>query len=297
MDGDPTPSDPTPMPLAATPPTAAPPGDPTSTPLAATPPAAAAPGVTPLDDGWFDTADPASDIPARRGVKAWVAAGVGAAVLVAASVLGVSVASSHTTSSRTSGPGAQLGGPGQGAAAGFGGLRGATLGTITAVDGTTLTIETQAGTSTKVTTTSATVVTVSSTGTLRDIATGDHLLVMGTASGTTVTAAQVVDRGASTASSASPLPGGPVGGGPVGGGQGVGPGGNGGGAPVLGTVSKISGTTITLTSASGTTSTIDASSATVVIERIGSVSALKTGESVVVTGTHERRCDPRREHP
>jgi hypothetical protein len=118
-----------------------------------------------------------------------------------------------------------------------------------------------------------------------DISKGDHLVVIGTTSGAKVVATRIVDRGTATDAFTGPGGGPPSGvNGPSGGfGGNIG---GGGFAPVTGTVTAVDGSTVTLATSSGTTVTVTASSTTAVeIDKTITVSQLKTGEQVVVSGT------------
>ena len=132
-----------------------------------------------------------------RGVRTWVVAGVGAAVIAAAAVGGISVASSHASSSASTvnqgaggfaGPGGQAGG------------RGGNVGTVVSVSGSTLAMNARSfGSSSTQTvtvkTTPSTAITEAVTGSVSQIRTGDHLVIVGTTSGTKVAATQIEDRG------------------------------------------------------------------------------------------------------
>ena len=142
------------------------------------------------------------------------------------------------------------------------------------------------GTSTTVKTTTSTVVTTSATGTVADIAKGDHLVVIGTTSGSTVAATRIVDRGTATDSFGGPGAGGPPDGLNAPSGAAAGNFGGSGFEPVTGTVTAVDGTTVTMTTTGGTTVKVTTSSTTAVeVDKTITVSQLKTGEQVVVTGT------------
>ncbi len=149
----------------------------------------------------------------------------------------------------------------------------ATLGTVTAVNGTTITMtskeRTKTATSSAATTTTYTVdassATVQKDGTasaVSSVAVGDTIIVKGTVSGTTITATSIQD------------------------GQGqqqI----KGNGEPVVGgAVTAISGNSLTITNKSNLTYTVDASSATVQKDGTASaVSSVAVGDNVVVQGT------------
>jgi hypothetical protein len=171
-----------------------------------------------------------------------------------------------------------------------------TFGTISAIDGSTLTVTDRANQATKVVTNSKTVVRTTAEAEVGDIAPGDRVVVTGPTSGSTIAATRVVDMGDDTS------------GGPFGGGIGQGGGntpngqfrpGNGEGTPpnrgdgfanrgdfALGTVTKVSGTTITIKTDDGSSTTVTTSSSTTITKtRTSSVKALRVGQSVVVRGT------------
>jgi hypothetical protein len=168
----------------------------------------------------------------------------------------------------------------------------AVFGTVSAINADTLTVTSRHGfgpaTSTPTTTTTytvdaanATVTKNNASSTLASIAVGDTVLVQGTISGTNVTATIIRD---------GVVPGMAMGTGPRSGKPAMRPGfGNG----IRGTVSAISGTTLTVTgsqgfssSTSSTTYTVDASNATVNKNgQTSTVSAIAVGDTVMVQGT------------
>jgi len=258
----------------------------------------------------------------------WVAAGLGAVAIGAASIFGIGAISSklsENAAATTTGPGAfGQGAPnGQGMAPGAsgpgampgmpGGMRGA--GTIESIDGSTITITTPMGDSTRVLTDGSTTFTKVARGALGDIEVGDNVTVMGTSSGSTVTASRIIDAG----TTADPGPGnGPGGGAPSGQapaqappdqlGQGNGttgtpganaPGANGTsgddtnqnrraggrGAGTRGVVTKIDGSTITITTTAGGTATLNTSTDTqVTVHQPSSLAELRTGDSIRAMG-------------
>ena len=150
--------------------------------------------------------------------------------------------------------------------------RPAVMGTVSAISGNSITVtDKQSGTSYTVDATNAKVMKAATgsaptTSAVSDIAVGDTVMVQGTTSGTTVTATNIMDG-------QFPDRGGPGG-----------PGGMGGG--VMGTVSAINGSTLTISTKDGGTYTVDASSATVKASgTTSSVSAIKVGDTVRVGGT------------
>lgn len=157
------------------------------------------------------------------------------------------------------------------------------FGTVASVNGTTLTITSKAGpngtpaaATYTVDASGATVTKEGSASTVSSIATGDTVMVQGTVSGTSVTAKVIRDgmpgKGAGM-EGRSQTPGVTV---------------QGNGQPVIGgTVSTVSGTTLTVATAQGGISySVDASAATV---RKGaatsSVSSISVGDRVVVQGS------------
>jgi hypothetical protein len=234
------------------------------------------------DDLWWpeDTANSGSsgspDAPPRskRGARTWILAGVGAIAIAALSVVVINVASSHSaTAGGTAPQGFGRNGPGAG--------RG-NAGTIASIDGTTITLTTQTGT-TKVIASANTTVSLSVAGALGDIKTGDHVVVTGAASGATVAADRIVDTGTNGTSGL--------------GGPGVGPRGGPGGTPpaggprgnggfVTGTVASIDATSLTITAPDGTTTNVTTTSSTQVsTEKTGGLQDLATGDQVTVSGT------------
>lgn len=232
----------------------------------------------------------------------WFGWAIGAIVVIVAvgaffvtkSVVGGGGSSPASASTRN-GAASDNGGNGNGS---FQGRFPGTSGTITAIDGTTLTVKDQQNNSVKVTTDDNTRVTVEKTVTVSDIAKGDRISVTGTQSGTTVAASRIsiMDAQAQT----------PNGGqgqgtnGPPGGfgGEGGFPGGGGNGTPpssanaqppggfTIGTVTAIDGGTITISSFDGSTVTVTTTSSTTVMKSAqGSLSDLKVGQNVRATGT------------
>lgn len=147
------------------------------------------------------------------------------------------------------------------------------VGTVTAVNGSTITLTGKDGKTYTVNATSAAIDKVS-TITTAQIAAGDTLMVGGQVSGTSVTADHIMD---------GTLPAGGLG-------DGHGP--MGFGKPgVFGTVSAVSGNTLTVAGRNGTTYTVDASSAKVMKAASGAkpataaVSDIAVGDSVMIGGT------------
>ncbi len=195
-------------------------------------PAEAAGGSQPPGSDWFDAPDDEGDHPDRRhkpSMRAWIAGGVGAAVLAVGGIVGIHAASSSAQTASSNGAAQGPGGMGQGPGGGQGfGGRG-TVGKITKIDGSTLTVaETQMGppgssssssssssTTVTVKTSGSTTVTQTTTGSLSDIKVGDHVQVMGTGSSTAITAVRITD-GASDSTSGGGFGGGFGGGTPPG---------------------------------------------------------------------------------
>ena len=159
-----------------------------------------------------------------------------------------------------------------------GGMRGmkpAAVGKVTAVSGTSITLTAMDGTTYTVDASSATFTKGmgkdSTTGSVSDIAVGDRIAVIGTVSGDSVTASKVMYD----------LEGAMMKGGTAGMAQRPG---------VFGTVASVSGSTLTVTGKDGTTYTVDASAATAT-KGMGadattlSISDIKTGDTVFVDGT------------
>lgn len=148
------------------------------------------------------------------------------------------------------------------------------FGTIASISGNTITVTSKGmGTNTTETTytvdaTSAKVMigkdgSAPATGALSDLKVGDTVSIRGTVSGTNVTATDIMDGVM---------------------GHGFGPGGH-RGPGVMGTVSAVSGNTVTITNNDGTSYTIDASNAEVSKVSTVSVSDIKVGDTIGVDGT------------
>ncbi len=173
--------------------------------------------------------------------------------------------------------------------------RPAVVGTVASISGDSLTVTakswqrsgtapttTTAPTSTTYTVdaTNATVTKSGAASSVSAIATGDMVMVMGTVNGTSVTATSIRDgmmmgRGMGAGmhkpmpnASTTPLI-------------------TGNGEPVIGgSITAISGTTLTVTTKSGTAYTVDATSATITKgNAVSTLSSVATGDNVVVQGT------------
>ena len=250
-------------------------------------PALEAPGSTNQhagDDFWLD--EPTNRT--RRGGsntgRNWVVAAVGAVAIAAAAAVGVNAVGSSSSASTAAAGVTGRGGPpaGQG-----------TVGTISSVNGSTISLKALNGKTTTVQTSGSTTVTEAVSGSLTDIHVGDHILVMGSGTSTAVTAQRITDNG-SNSIAARPGGSGNSGGPPSGGGQppsgsSGAPGGRGGppagGGYADGTVTAVNGATLTVQSANGSTITVTTSSATtVLVTKPGTVSDLKVGEAIMWRG-------------
>ena len=167
-------------------------------------------------------------------------------------------------------------------------MRPAVSGTVTAISGNTITISGRTGFSSTTATvtytidaTNATVRKNNATSTVSSIAVGDKIFAQGTVSGTNVTATAIMDgigmmgrgngqmnggRNGDNASSTSPF---------LGNGQPV----------VAGTVSVVSGNSLTITTASNITYTVDATNAKIVKgPNTTTISTIVVGDKVLVQG-------------
>lgn len=161
-------------------------------------------------------------------------------------------------------------GPGGGR---FGGLATppAAVGKVASVSGDTITLTGMNGTTYTIDASGATVMKNGATSAVGDISTGDTLLVLGTANGTSITATTIHDGG--------------MGGMKGGFGGRMMPG-------VFGTVASVNGTTLTVTAkggpsgSAGTTYTVNAGSATVLKDGASSsIGNVAVGDNVMVQGT------------
>jgi hypothetical protein len=148
------------------------------------------------------------------------------------------------------------------------------VGTVTAISGSTITVSSKGfgpnatATTYTVDASNATVQKDGSASSVANIAVGDTIMVQGTISGTTVTATKINDGKMGTDGADAMLP-------------------DGNGQPIIGgTVTAVSGSTITITNKSNTAYTIDASSATVTKNgTTGSVSNVAVGDNILAQGT------------
>ena len=197
---------------------------------------------------------------------------MGSTAAIAAVLLTGSTAFAQTT---TQG-GQQSWGPRMGMHRGAPGV----FGTVSAISGTTLTVQSKgwqqsATTTYTVDASNATVTKNGSSSSIGAIAVGDTVMVQGTVSGTSVTATAIHD-------------GVPVGRGPRGAiGEQRGPAIQGNGEPIIGgSVTAVSGSALTVTTKTNVAYTVDASNATVIKNNAtSSVSSIATGDGVIVQGT------------
>jgi hypothetical protein len=255
----------------------------------------AAPG-TGDDDFWGDEppapTPPGSDaegVRRRRSWRTWLVAGVGAAAIGGAAVIGIGAASSDNSlasaaaGSNSSGAPGGFNGSSNGAApSGANGQgRPGAFGTISAIDGSTLTVKDMSRQSVKVVTTSSTTVTKTATVDLSDVKVGDHVVVEGSGSSSNIAATQVHDDGAADDSSGNQQLGGP--GGPAGTGTNSA---TATGAFVTGTVTSVDGSTLNVKDANGDSVTVAISSSTKITkDETVDVAALAVGDDVMVSGT------------
>jgi hypothetical protein len=206
--------------------------------------------------------------------------------IIAGSVILGSLALAGTAFAATTPPAQGRGG------FGHGGQHPAVVGTVTTISGDTLTVTstgwsrgpktttTPAPTTYTVDATNATVTKAGVSSTVSAIVSGDTVMVQGTVTGTNVVATKINDgkmpmtgRGIGKTPGNKPATTTPL----------I----QGNGNPVIGgTVTALSGTTVTVTAKSGTVYTVDVTSATV--EKMGAVSTIGTiasGDNVVIQGT------------
>jgi hypothetical protein len=174
------------------------------------------------------------------------------------------------------------------------GMQPGVFGTVTAINGTTLTVSSKQGrpfgatSSTPGTTvvytvdaSNATVRKNNATSTMTSIAVGDSVVVRGTVSGTSVTATSILDgvmpmmrggNGSRMGSSTRPsMPASPI---------------TGNGQPIIaGSVSAINGNSLTVTNKSNVTYTVDITNAKIVQDQTTvTVSSVAVGDNVIVQG-------------
>lgn len=133
-----------------------------------------------------DAAGPVTDTRTGPGARTWIVTALVVALIAGGVVFLVTRSGS---SSSASGTGAAQG-PGAGQGRGPG-----TRGTISSIKGSTLTVDQTDGTVTKIVTDSSTTVSMTIDGTLADVAVGDQVTVLGTVTGTSISATQITDQG------------------------------------------------------------------------------------------------------
>jgi hypothetical protein len=249
--------------------------------------------------------DAAEAKPKSPAWKSWLAAGVVTAAFAGGAIVAISIAGGSKDSPTTPAAAATDSGSAGSGATGNGpalvAQRGA-RGTITAIDGTTLTLDSSdpTGTSSTVTveTTDETAFRETVEGTLADLAVGDNIVAMGSATDGGITAANIVDTGddAGTtdfraggpppdgAGDLTPRPftdGGPDGAPPDG--ERFGPGSSG---FTAGTVKSVDGTTVTVETADGSTVVVSTTADTTIsVTETIALADLEVGDTVSATGT------------
>ena len=242
--------------------------------------------------------------------KSWVAAGVVTAAFAGGAVVAMSVASggNDTPTSTQAAAATDAGSDGSGGTGTGPALvaqRGA-RGTITAIDGTTLTLDSTdpSGETSAVTveTNDETAFRETVEGTLADLAVGDNVVAMGTPTDSGITAANIVDNGDDAAGTDFRAGGPPpdaesdmtprtfTDGGP--GGSGNAPDedrrGPGAGGFTAGTVQSIDGTTITVETADGSTVTVSTTADTTIsVTTTITLADLAVGDTVSAMGATE----------
>lgn len=215
---------------------------------------------------------PAGPADRQKKVRTMVLAAVGALVVGFGGFFLVRALTSHSTPVAATGPVATPAAGARNPAAGGFARRGGTAGTITAINGSTITLASNRGGTVTVDTSSSTTVTKSTAGTVGNVAQGDNVVVIGTTTGSGITAFSISDSGS------SPVPAGRRGAT------------LGAGAARLGvaegTVTGIKGGTLTVKEPDGTTASVTTTSTTTVtLQQPSSVSALTTNERIRVTGS------------
>ena len=224
-------------------------------------------------------------------VKKIISMGAGLALLTGTAFAAPALAQTNTSSTDHPGPswqggqgqsGYRMGGPGM--------MKPAVFGTVTGVNGNIITMNgkqgfgsTTASVTYTVDATNATVKKNNATSTVSSIAVGDTIVAQGTITGTNVVATSIRD-GVMMRTGGPGMPGQRPGGGPgtasstpiLGNGQPV----------IAGTVSAITGSSLTITTASNVTYTVDASNAKVLSGQTpSSLSSVAVGNKVVIQGT------------
>ena len=226
----------------------------------------------------------------------WFAAAGAAVLVIGAAFVGMQVSKSDSSGSSTTADPNASSASSASAAPRPGRVPGA-RGTIKSIDGSTLAVETSDNKTVTVTTSDKTTVTQTDDGSVSDIAEGDHLLVMGTSSGSQTEAQRIVDTGSQDigngfgrggAPGSGSIPGNGSGGAgqnPPNGFPSNGPNGGGFTPPVIGTVTQVADGTITLKTSQGDTVTVTTtSSTTVTVRRTAKVSDLDEGDTILVIG-------------
>jgi hypothetical protein len=167
---------------------------------------------------------PAPAAPPRAAQKStWAKYGTPALALTAALIVGgvagvlIGQSTASTTASSVTRGGFAAGGTRTGGVGGFGGGAGAaarggfTAGTITAIDGSTLTVKLADGSSVTVNTSSSTAVTKSSTASVSDLASGDTVTVVGAKDANGAVTATRISDGQLGLGGFGARPGGPTG--------------------------------------------------------------------------------------
>ena len=266
---------------------------------------------------------PAAPVPdpvpakASGGWKPWAIAGVAAALIAVGAGFAIG-RSTHKASTVDAGPitPGGVGVPttglpqsgGGGDATNPSGFGRAARGTITKINGTSITVQATDGSSTLVKTTPTTQVTEAVNGTAADVVSGDRIIVVGPVTGSSVAATRISDMGklgdirvgrrARTGATTGSIPNGtgPNGTGPNGTGPAGGrfPGGAAGGFS-FGTVTSVNGSTITITTSTGLTGTgspasgktltiTTTSTTTVMVTKHRTIADLKVGDTVQAVG-------------
>jgi hypothetical protein len=264
-----------------------------------TEPAPPSPQPSPWDGDTASSPPPAVEpTAARTGWKQWAAAGVVAAVLAGGVGIAISLTGGDNADAVATQDSAAAAAGDAGTQAGFPGGRG-TAGTITSIDGSTLTLEATArdsGDTSTVTveTSDETTVSESVEGSLADLEEGDNVLIMGTSADGTVTAQRIVDSGDVEAT--GPGAGGGTGAPPEGMGtppegmgtppEGMGTPPEGMGTPTVGTIASIDGSTFVVETSDGGSVTVTASDdTTITVTKQLTMDDLATGDTITVTGT------------
>ncbi len=239
---------------------------------------------------------PSDEPPAGGARPAWQPWAIAIAIVLAAGLAFVVARSvGHHGSPAAANTSNTAAGLNQGNGEGFGGrfAGGGTFGTIAAIDGSTLTVTNTSGTAVTVHTSASTNVTTGVDATLPDIANGDRVIAVGKTTGTSTAATTLTDMGANDTGGPGFRTGGAYPGGGYGNadrpGDGTTPRSFNGQRPggfATGTVTKVSGDTITVSTFNGGTATITVSSSTKITKtQATTVSHLAKGQRIIVIGT------------